>query len=111
MSKASGIVVKWDKRAIARLGIRGLEPMLLTAGQALRKKVVKNSSIPTSTFGPSKPGEMPHSLTGRLRQSIFCDKAPGPMILGVPSMEVRIGTNLKYGLLHEYVTGRSFLRR
>jgi hypothetical protein len=111
MGKPSGIVVKWDKRAIARLGIKGLEPMLVEAGKALQKKVVKNLSTPTSTFGPSKPGEFPHADTGRLRQSIFRTVAPGPMILGVQSSEVRIGTNLRYGLHHEYLTGRSFLRR
>lgn len=107
----SSVTIKWDKRALARIGAKGAEKMLLQAGQYLRGRVVKNISIPTSIHGPSKPGEFPHADTGRLRQSIFCDKAPGPYIFGVQTMEVRIGTNLNYGLYHEYVTGRSFLRR
>lgn len=105
------VQIVWDRRAIARLGIKGLEPQLMRMGQYLRTKVVKNISVPTSTKGPSKPAEFPHADTGRLRQSIFCRKDPGPMVNGVPTSIVKVGTNLKYGLYHEYVSGRSFLRR
>lgn len=96
---------------LAKIGTEGAEKQLLQAGHWLRGQVVKNISTPTSLFGPSKKGEFPHADTGRLRQSIFVSKGQGPVIFGHPTHEIRVGTNLSYGLLLEYVTGRSYLRR
>lgn len=83
------------------------------AGQLLRDKVVANLSKPVRKFtnrsgkmavdpnSRSKPGEYPRADTTRLMKSITYSQK---------GTEARIGTNVKYGLLHE-VGERPFLSR
>ena len=80
-----------------------VEKRLKLAAEAVTSQAKRNVSIPTSTAGPSKEGEFPHADTGKLRQSIFWEL--------VSKHTARVGTNLKYGLIHEVYTGRSYLRR
>lgn len=39
----------------------------------IKTKVQHNISLPTKELGPSKEGEFPHAITGRLRETIFTD--------------------------------------
>ena len=94
--------VKWNQNAVEDI-FKGVEQRLDVAAEHLRGAIVKNISIPTSTYGPSKPGEMPHADTGRLRQSIAVSKVPNDPLVR------RIGTDVEYGVIHE--TGdRPFIR-
>lgn len=76
---------------------------LKLAAEAVTAQAKRNVSIPTSTAGPSQPGEFPHADTGRLRQSIMWEI--------VSKHVARVGTPLKYGLYLEFLMNRSYLRR
>ncbi len=94
--------VKWNQQAVEGI-FDEIEQRLDVAAEHLRGAIVRNISTPTSVAGPSKPGEMPHADTGRLRQSIAVSEVPGDPLVR------RIGTDVLHGVIHE--TGdRPFIR-
>lgn len=70
----------------------------------VRTRTVLNISIPTATYGPSKPGEYPHADTGRMRNDVFRN-------VNANELYAIVATSLDYGKKHEIFTGRSWLRR
>src|SRR5262245_770883 len=65
-------------------------------GVAIQGRIQRN--ISQSGSSPSAPGEFPHAVTSRLRNSIFFRVDPvGPSLL--------LGTNAKHGLALEFGTG------
>lgn len=104
----------WHPRRFKKVLENSLDKRMAQMGRYLVRKVRENISTPTATYGPSRPGEFPHLVTGRLKESIFYRVEPtGRHVskIGYKEKRVIIGTDLKYGLYHEYTTGRSFLRR
>lgn len=104
----------WNRRNFKKLLEDSLDGRMENLGRYLVRKVRQNISIPTATYGPSSPGEFPHLDSGDLKKSIFYDVRPtGKSVwkIGYKEKRLIVGTDLRYGLYHEYQTGRSFLRR
>lgn len=84
---------------------------VLFAAAWYRNQVRRNIETPTATFGPSKPGEYLHRMTGRLHKSIFLrTRATTYAAIG------EVGTNVQhkgfaYGQYWETEGDRSFLQR
>jgi len=97
------VQVRWLGKQVTDKLEAEFDRRIQTLCEELRGRIVKNISVPTATNGPSRPGEFPHADTGRLRQTIFWKK--------VGKLRYVLGTPLYYGMLHEFKTGRSFLRR
>lgn len=70
--------------------------------ETVRAQVLRNVSRP-SRQGRSKPGEYPHSDTGRLRNSIFGT-------VDSKTLKGTVGTNLVYGLYLEFGTKDHVIR-
>lgn len=104
----------WHRRNFKKLLEDTLDGRMESLGKYLQKKVRANISTPYATHGHSVPGEFPHLITGQLKKSIYYKVMPtGKHIskIGYKEKRLLVGTTLGYGLYHEYVTGRSFLRR
>lgn len=103
---------EWNRRNFKKFLEDTLDTRMASLGKYLQKRVRANLSTP---FPPhSVPGEFPHLITGRLKKSIYYKVMPtGKHVskIGYKEKRLIVGTNLGYGLYHEYVTGRSFLRR
>lgn len=94
--------VKWHDRAYVARVKTEMNRRLDAAGEYLRGKIVRNISLPTSIYGPSKVGEYPHADSGKLRQSIYSRQtSPGVQEVGSP---------LPYAY-HLETKGRSFIFR
>lgn len=114
MREGATVRFVWHRRNFKKLMENSLDGRMEDLGKYLVKKVRANISTPVALFGHSVPGEFPHLDTGRLRKSIFYRVEPtGKHVskIGYKEKRLIVGTTLKYGLYHEYVTGRSFLRR
>jgi len=85
-------------------------------GQEVSGQVKQNLSIPTATAGPSVPGEIPHLVSGLLRESIYSETTQAPESISTSTI---IATDVKapedgrfpYGWYLELSNGdRPFLR-
>ena len=104
----------WNRRNFKKLLEDSLDGRMESLGKYLKKRVQANISTSAAVYGHSVPGEFPHLVTGDLKKSIFYRVEPTGKSLskiGYKEKRVIVGTNIGYGLYHEYVTGRSFLRR
>ena len=83
---------------------REMEKRFKKAGELVASQTKRNLSISSKAQGPSKPGEFPHVVHGRLRNSIFWK-------LNASKLIVIIGTPLWYGLwLEKGTTGGTLIR-
>jgi very-short-patch-repair endonuclease len=85
----AGHIVSYNVEFLAHQ--RGqLVQRLYLIGNRIKAQMQRNLSTSSRGSGPSRPGEYPHSDTGRLRQSIFVrvDQA---------ALTCLVGTNLAYG--------------
>jgi len=101
MTMASGVRMKWYGPAVVAEADRRARAKLLQAGELVRAEAVKSISVPTSSAGPSDPGDPPHADTGKLRQSIM---------VRVDGDSVIVGSPLKYSLWLELGTSRMAAR-
>src|SRR5690349_15220147 len=103
---ANAFSIKWHgDKVLAKLD-KTVERKMALIGEVVRAEAVKSVSMPTSTLGPSSPGDPPHIDTGKLRQSIFRKM--------IDSQTVIVGSSLKYAFYLELGTAkmaaRPFLR-
>lgn len=103
---ANAVKIKWNGDKVLSKLDKTVERKMALIGEVVRAEAVKSVSMPTSTLGPSSPGDPPHIDTGKLRQSIFRKM--------ISSTEVIVGTPLRYGYWLELGTAkmaaRPFLR-
>lgn len=102
----------WHRRNFKKLLEDTLDGRMESLGKYLQKRVRSNISTPYPPH--SQPGEFPHLITGALKRSIYYKvMQTGKHVskIGYKEKRLLVGTTLGYGLYHEYVTGRSFLRR
>jgi hypothetical protein len=112
---ANKVEFQWFGPQVQRGISRGMAGRVKRAASYLRRRVVKNISIPVVRFQTSmpggtftwvirsKPGEFPRTDTARLRRDIFWEMI-GPH-------EAAVGTTIDYGAILEFSMRRSFLRR
>lgn len=102
---ADAVQIKWNGDEFKRHLNATVERRLALCAEAVRGEAVRSVSVPTSTEGPSLPGDPPHADTGKLRQSIFWKM--------IDKSTAIVGSALKYAFWLELGTsdmaGRPFL--
>ena len=115
MREGATVRFTWHRRNLKKLLEQSLDGRMENLGRYLVRKVRANISTPAAIYGHSVPGEYPHLVTGKLKESIFYRVEPTRSSVsgktGYKEKRLIVGTPLRYGLYHEYVSGRSFLRR
>lgn len=112
MLYTSGARIVWQPEKLVKRVKAVMEQRLKEAGPAVANQVKQNLSVPTATAGPSSPGDFPHAETGNLRDSVFwkivSDRKGLAMFVGASAKD---GSGFDYAMYHEFVSGRSYLRR
>lgn len=91
----NGSRMTWYGKQLAAWVHEELRKRLARAAELVASRTKVNISVSTRGQGPSAPGEYPHAMNGRLRNSIFWIFDRGE------ELSVIVGTPLEYGLILE----------
>ena len=91
----AGNRLTWNGPALQAWVHAEMRRRLARAAELVASKIKVNISISSRGQGPSRPGEYPHAMNGRLRNSIFWVFVKGD------KLAVIVGTPLEYGAILE----------
>ena len=93
--------LEWKGKEIADALAKHMVQNLYRAAATLTNMVKENLSEPTSSSGPSQPGEFPHANTGLVRNSIFF-QVDEEKLTGIVGTQSIVGLWLEHGLVEGY---------
>lgn len=112
MLYTNGARIVWQPEKLVQRVRQTMEQRLREIGPEVQAQVQRNLSVPTAMAGPSDPGEYPHGVTFNLRESVYwkivSDRKRLAMFVGASA---KSADGFDYATYHEYVSGRSYLRR